>query len=55
MKQRPWWVEIPNVDSVFNFKWQPVSHRLKFRELSHKSPGKQIVNHFECHKYLSEK
>lgn len=56
MKRRPWWVEIPNVDSVFNFKWQPVSYRMKFRDLTYKPPGnKQIVNHFEFHKYLSEK
>ena len=55
MKTRPWWVEIPNVDSVFNFKWQPVSHRMKFRELVYKSVNKQIVNHFEYHKNLSEK
>ena len=50
MKRRPWWVEIPNVDSVFNFKWQPVSYRMKFRELSSKSSFKQIVNHFEYHR-----
>jgi hypothetical protein len=57
MKTRPWWVEIPNVDSAFNFKWQPVSFRMKFRELGNRSnkTHKQIVNHFEFHKYLSEK
>ena len=55
MKRRPWWVEIPNVDSAFNFKWQPVSYRMKFRELVFKSINKQIVNHFEFHKNLSEK
>ena len=55
MSKRNWWVEIPNVDSVFNFKWQPVSYRMKFRELGKKTPYKQIVNHFEFHKCLSEK
>lgn len=56
MNTRPWWVEIPNIDSAFNFKWQPVSFRMKFRELNTKSKAhKQIVNHFEYHKYLSEK
>lgn len=50
MKQRNWWVEIPNVDSVFNFKWQPVSHRMKFRDLNESNPNKQIVNHFEYHR-----
>jgi hypothetical protein len=36
---------------MFNFKWQPTSHRMKFREL-----GKgQMVNHLEFHKYLSDK
>lgn len=50
MKTRPWWVEIPNVDSAFNFKWQPVSYRMKFRDLVKKSPIKRIVNHFEFHR-----
>lgn len=56
MKRRSWWVEIPNVDTVFNFKWQPTSYRMKFRDLVYKHPAnKQIVNHVEFHKYLSEK
>lgn len=50
MRQRSWWVEIPNVDSAFNFKWQPVSYRMKFRDLDSKSPVKKIVNHFENHR-----
>lgn len=55
MSMRNWWVEIPNVDSAFNFKWQPVSYRMKFRKLNPKSPVKQIVNHFENHRCLTEK
>lgn len=55
MRRRPWWVEIPNFNSVFNFKWQPTSHRMKFRELGKGRGVRQIVNHLEFHKYLSEK
>lgn len=55
MQQRSWWVEIPNVDSAFNFKWQPVSYRMKFRKLNQKGPVKQVVNHFENHRCLTEK
>ena len=55
MRRRPWWVEIPNFNSVFNFKWQPTSHRMKFRELGKGRAIKQMVNHLEFHKYLSEK
>ncbi|CAI2373826.1 unnamed protein product [Moneuplotes crassus] len=55
MQQRNWWVEIPNVDSAFNFKWQPVSFRMKFRKLSQKNPITQVVNHFENHRCLTEK
>lgn len=55
MRRRPWWIEIPNIDSIFNFKWQPFSFGMKFRELVYKHTNKQIVNHFEFHKRLSEK
>ena len=55
MSRRSWWVEIPNIDSIFNFKWQPISYRMKFRELSKRMPHTRIVNHFEFHRCLSEK
>ena len=39
MRRRNWWVEIPNYSSVFNFKWQPTSRGMRFRELD---TGKHI-------------
>lgn len=35
MERRNWWIEIPSVHSLFNFKWQPVSYGIKFERLSH--------------------
>lgn len=55
MKKRFWWVEIPNFNTMFNFKWQPTSHRMKFSELGKGGTVKQMVNHLEFHKYLSDK
>lgn len=34
MERRDWWIEIPPVHSMFNFKWQPVSFGIKFELLS---------------------
>ena len=34
MKKRWWWIEIPNINSLFNFKWQPFSKGIKFNELN---------------------
>ena len=55
MRKRSWWVEVPNYNSVFNFKWQPTSHRMKFREIGRGNMLTQVVNHLEFHKYLSVK
>ena len=44
MKRRPWWVEIPNYNSVFNFKWQPTSRGMKFRELNTCTNDKKSSN-----------
>ena len=55
MRKRSWWVEIPNFNTAFNFKWQPTSHRIKFLDLPKDSNSLQTVNHFEFHKSLSEK
>lgn len=46
---------MPNLNTIFNFKWQPVSHGLKFRELEALSGVKQFVNHLENHKEISTK
>jgi hypothetical protein len=34
LEKRDWWIEIPAVHSMFNFKWQPVSYGIKFKQLS---------------------
>ena len=54
MKRRSWWIEIPNFNFLYNFKWQPVSNGIKFSDLDGLS-AKQIVNHFEFHKEISTK
>ena len=33
MERRNWWIEIPQMHSMFNFKWQPVSNGIKFDRL----------------------
>jgi hypothetical protein len=30
LERRDWWIEIPPVHSMYNFKWQPVSAGIKF-------------------------
>jgi hypothetical protein len=34
IERRDWWIEIPALHSMFNFKWQPVSNGIKFERLS---------------------
>jgi len=34
MQHRPWWIEIPNYNSLYSFKWQPVSAGINFMELN---------------------
>ena len=36
--RRDWWIEIPAVHSMYNFKWQPVSYGIKFELLSPLKP-----------------
>jgi hypothetical protein len=38
LDRRNWWIEIPAVHSMFNFKWQPVSSGIKFERLSPMKP-----------------
>ena len=33
IERRDWWIEIPPVHSMYNFKWQPVSYGIKFERL----------------------
>ena len=54
MQQRSWWIEIPNYNSLYNFKWQPFSKGLKFEDLDLQTI-KKVVNHLEFHSELSQK
>ena len=33
MEKRDWWIECPPFNTVFNLKWSPVSHGIKFDRL----------------------
>jgi len=44
MERRDWWIEIPSVHSMYNFKWQPVSWGIKFERLS--PPTKKQMDGF---------
>jgi hypothetical protein len=48
------WEETAQYDSLFNFKWQPISFGLKYDLLS-KYGLKQLVNHIEGHENISTK
>lgn len=37
MQRRNWWIEIQQVHSMFNFKWQPTSGGLNFNRLGNQS------------------
>ena len=60
-KRTAFWQETTKDDPHFHFKWQPVSHGLKFDILGKDIPPeihmcqKQLVNHFESHSCLSTK
>jgi hypothetical protein len=41
MERRDWWIEIPPVHSMYNFKWQPFSWGFKFDRL----PQSTTVHH----------
>lgn len=40
IERRDWWIEIPSVHSMYNFKWQPVSYGIKFDRLGPVRPAK---------------
>jgi hypothetical protein len=33
IEKRSWWIEIQPVHSMYNFKWQPTSHGIKFERM----------------------
>ena len=34
MEKRDWWIECPPFNTVFNLKWSPVSHSIKYERLN---------------------
>lgn len=55
MRRRSWWVEIPPMPCMANFKWAPVSNGIKFAHYDSANGVVQVVNHLEGHWNLSEK
>ena len=56
LKHRINWKEAQmNVTSLFNFKWQPSTICIDYKNLSSVESIPQIVNHFECHNTISNK
>ena len=56
LKHRINWKEAQmNVTSLFNFKWQPSTFCIDYKNLSSVESIPQIVNHFECHSAISNK
>jgi len=53
MENRKDWVEIPNISTLFNFKWQSSSEGIRFEDLHSFGSSKQIVNHLKHHKAIS--
>ncbi len=48
------WVEVSSTNTLFNFKWAPLSKGLRFDQLTTHGQ-KQLVNHFERHSEISQK
>lgn len=40
------WIETHHFNTLFHFKWAPVSCQIKFERMSNHSYQKQMVNHF---------
>lgn len=54
MDSRPSWAQIKSSQTLYNFKWAPVSRQIKFDFLG-KHGQKHLVNHFENHALLTTK
>lgn len=54
MNTRAKWEEVPSSNTLFRFKWAPVSSQLNFPMLR-STPFKQSVNHLQCHWELTTK
>jgi hypothetical protein len=55
IENRPAWTKIDcTKSSLFDFKWTPYSSHVKFEFLG-KHGEKNLVNHFEYHRSITEK
>ena len=54
MEARPSWVQIKSSQTLYHFKWSPVSRQIKFDFLC-KHGQKNLVNHFENHSLITTK
>lgn len=48
------WEETQDFDTLFHFKWHPISRGIKF-DLVSKHGTRQLVNHFENHSVFTTK
>ena len=48
------WEETHDFDTLFNFKWHPLSRGIKF-EMINTNGTRQLVNHFENHECFTTK
>jgi hypothetical protein len=48
------WEETNDFDTLFNFKWHPISKGIKF-EMVNTHGTRQLVNHFENHDCITTK
>ncbi|KAM3140566.1 hypothetical protein pb186bvf_007378 [Paramecium bursaria] len=56
MQKKPWWKETTDSSSMFvNFKWQQSERGYRYERLILSQNYKQLVNHFEHHKEISNK
>jgi hypothetical protein len=53
MEKRMDWKETPTFNTIYQFKWHPISKYIKFELLN--PVQKQMVNHLEYHYELTTK
>ena len=54
METRPSWTQIKSSQTLYQFKWAPISRQIKFDFLC-KHGQRNLVNHFENHALISTK
>ena len=54
MEGRTWWIQVPANNPLYNFIWKPFSVGINFENIM-KTTTRQMINHFEKHKEISQK